>query len=193
MAVGSGVVTTRTWSAQRVKLKTLGLMPAPVSIRMTSRLGFQFGQGVDEALAVEIAQVGHAGQARSAADQAKPAGAVNHDVRQLALCAPMTCERLDGRSMLHSTSALARPRSASMQHDALAGRRQLDRQIDGDIALADAALAAGDGDDGRGGNPSPARANPWPARASPLPARAGPSPRGWFVVRFAAVALPGRS
>ena len=37
------------------------------------------------------------------------------------------------------------------EDDAFSGGCELDREIDGDIAFADAAFAAGDGDDGRAG------------------------------------------
>ncbi len=151
MAVGSGVVTTRTWSAQRVKLRTLGLMPAPVSIRMMSLLGFKFGQGGDEALAVVVGEVGHTGQARSAADESESAGAVDHHVGQVRVSARDDVRQIGREIDVAEDIGVGEAEVGVHENDAFSGGGELDRQIDGDIAFAHAALAAGDGDDGGAG------------------------------------------
>ena len=191
MAVGSGVVTTSTWSAARVKVSTLGLMPAPVSIRMMSARLFQLGKGVDQALAVGVAQVGHAGQPGCPADQAEAAGRVDHHVAQLLLAGDDVREvrRADRRCRARRRWPGPGRRPAGRPSCPPA---QLDREVDGDVALADAALAAGDGDHGRppprfcrAGRPALARRPAGPAAGPGL----SPGPAG----RASGVASPGRS
>ena len=106
----------------------------------------ELGQGVDQALAVVVGQVGHPGQARGAADQAKSARRLDQHVAQFLLAGDDVGE-VAGKIDVAKHVGVGQAKVGIEQDDALARRRQLDGEVDGDVALADAAFAAGDGDD----------------------------------------------
>ena len=125
---------------------TLSEMPAAVSMIRKSKSSRDLVERLAEPVPLAVGQRGqlrHAGAGRNDLHAARPLRpAISSQCRSRR---SSTWPMWTAGASPSSTSTLPRPKSASRIADPVAQPRQRDGEVDGDVGLADAALAAGDG------------------------------------------------
>ena len=143
MAVASGVVTTRTWSAARQKPTTGPGNPGGRVDQDRIGLVLQPGQVLQQSMLLRLADIRQPIQTRGAADDPQPLGTGLDDLLHALVSANHMGDVVFAADVHHQVEIPQRQIRIQQQH-ALMRRRQADRQIGGDVRLADAAFAAGD-------------------------------------------------
>jgi hypothetical protein len=91
-------------------------------------------------------EVGQRAHPRSSRDDAHAAGALDRDLVERAFAAQVVPQVIGGRQAEHDVD-VSEAEVGVEDPDTVAEPRQRSREVDDDVRLADAALAAGDGDD----------------------------------------------